>query len=152
MTWYAFFGALEQGFAYGLMVLGVYLTFRVLDFPDLTVDGSLPLGAAVSAVATVEADRGDGLDGGGTTLRRHPTRLRGLASESARRRYGLRACGPVARRRGRSRSPSGGAEKGAEANWEIPFSRACDTNRSDVELTLRARAQAKLRLMAVESA
>ncbi len=51
MTWYAFSGALEQGFAYGLMVLGVYLTFRVLDFPDLTVDGSLPLGAAVSAVA-----------------------------------------------------------------------------------------------------
>jgi putative tryptophan/tyrosine transport system permease protein len=44
-------GALEQGFAFGLMVLGVYLTFRVLDFPDLTVDGSLPLGAAVSAVA-----------------------------------------------------------------------------------------------------
>ena len=33
------------------MVLGVYLTFRVLDFPDLTVDGSLPLGASVSAVA-----------------------------------------------------------------------------------------------------
>jgi len=51
MTWYAFSGALEQGFAYGLMVLGVYLTFRILDFPDLTVDGSLPLGAAVSAVA-----------------------------------------------------------------------------------------------------
>ncbi len=51
MTWYAFYGALEQGFVYGLMVLGVYLTFRVLDFPDLTVDGSLPLGAAVSSVA-----------------------------------------------------------------------------------------------------
>lgn len=51
MTSYALFGALEQGFAYGLMVIGVYLTFRVLDFPDLTVDGSLPLGAAVSAVA-----------------------------------------------------------------------------------------------------
>jgi putative ABC transport system permease protein len=51
MTWYAFYGALEQGFAYGLMVLGVYLTFRVLEFPDLTVDGSLPLGAAVSSVA-----------------------------------------------------------------------------------------------------
>ena len=33
------------------MVLGVFLTFRILDFPDLTVDGSLPLGAAVSAVA-----------------------------------------------------------------------------------------------------
>ena len=50
MTSYAFFGALEQGFAYGLMVIGVYLTFRVLDFPDLTVDGSLPLGASVAAV------------------------------------------------------------------------------------------------------
>ena len=31
------------------MVLGVFITFRVLDFPDLTVDGSLPLGAAVTA-------------------------------------------------------------------------------------------------------
>jgi putative ABC transport system permease protein len=51
MSLYAFLGALEQGCAYGLMVLGVYLTFRILDFPDLTVDGSLPLGAAVSAVA-----------------------------------------------------------------------------------------------------
>ncbi len=51
MTSFAFLGALEQGFAFGLMVLGVYLTFRILDFPDLTVDGSLPLGAAVSAVS-----------------------------------------------------------------------------------------------------
>ncbi len=51
MTWYALIGAIEQGLVYGIMVLGVYLTFRVLDFPDLTVDGSLPLGAAVSAVA-----------------------------------------------------------------------------------------------------
>lgn len=51
MSFFAFIGALEQGFVYGIMVLGVYLTFRVLDFPDLTVDGSLPLGAAVSAVA-----------------------------------------------------------------------------------------------------
>jgi len=51
MTWYAFLGALEQGFVFGIMVLGVYLTFRVLDFPDLTVDGSLPLGASVAAVA-----------------------------------------------------------------------------------------------------
>ncbi|SFM43557.1 ABC transporter permease [Thermodesulforhabdus norvegica] len=49
MTGYAFLGAIEQGCVYGLMVLGVYITFRVLDFPDLTVDGSLPLGAAVSA-------------------------------------------------------------------------------------------------------
>ncbi len=51
MTAYAFIAAVEQGMLYGIMVLGVYLTFRVLDFPDLTVDGSLPLGAAVSAVA-----------------------------------------------------------------------------------------------------
>ena len=40
--------ALEQGLLYCFMVLGVFLTFRVLDFPDLTVDGSLPLGAAVT--------------------------------------------------------------------------------------------------------
>ncbi len=52
MSWYAFIGALEQGLVYGIMVLGVYLTFRVLDFPDLTVDGSLPLGAAVTAAAS----------------------------------------------------------------------------------------------------
>ncbi len=51
MTFYAALGAVEQGFVYGIMVIGVYLTFRILDFPDLTVDGSLPLGAALSAVA-----------------------------------------------------------------------------------------------------
>jgi len=51
MTIYAAIGALEQGLVYGIMVIGVYLTFRILDFPDLTVDGSLPLGAAISAVA-----------------------------------------------------------------------------------------------------
>jgi putative ABC transport system permease protein len=51
MTLYAALGALEQGLVYGIMVIGVYLTFRILDFPDLTVDGSLPLGASVSAVA-----------------------------------------------------------------------------------------------------
>lgn len=51
MTFYAALGAVEQGLVFGIMVMGVYLTFRILDFPDLTVDGSLPLGAAVSAVA-----------------------------------------------------------------------------------------------------
>ncbi len=51
MTWYAALGAVEQGLVYGIMVIGVYLTFRILDFPDLTVDGSLPLGASISAVA-----------------------------------------------------------------------------------------------------
>ena len=51
MTFYAALGAVEQGFVYGIMAIGVYLTFRILDFPDLTVDGSLPLGASISAVA-----------------------------------------------------------------------------------------------------
>jgi putative ABC transport system permease protein len=45
--------ALEQGLLYCFMVLGVFITFRVLDFPDLTVDGSLPLGAAVTAAMIV---------------------------------------------------------------------------------------------------
>ncbi len=44
---------LQQGLLYCFMVLGVYITFRVLDFPDLTVDGSLPLGAAVTAAMLV---------------------------------------------------------------------------------------------------
>ncbi|QWW19738.1 ABC transporter permease [Schaalia sp. 19OD2882] len=42
--------ALDLGLIYGLMALGVYLTFRVLDFADLTVDGSFTTGAAVTAV------------------------------------------------------------------------------------------------------
>ncbi len=46
---YTITSALGQGLIYSFMVLGVFITFRVLDFPDLTVDGSLPLGAAVSA-------------------------------------------------------------------------------------------------------
>jgi putative tryptophan/tyrosine transport system permease protein len=43
-------GALALGLAYGATALGVFLTFRVLAFPDLTIDGSFPLGAAVSAI------------------------------------------------------------------------------------------------------
>lgn len=46
----AFYGAIETGFIYGLVAFGIYVSFRVLDFPDLTVDGSFPLGAAVAAV------------------------------------------------------------------------------------------------------
>jgi len=42
-------GIFIEGLIYGLMVLGVFITFRVLDFPDLTVDGSFPLGAAIMA-------------------------------------------------------------------------------------------------------
>ncbi|WP_102027987.1 ABC transporter permease [Salirhabdus sp. Marseille-P4669] len=50
---YALYGALESGLIYALMALGVYLSFRVLDFPDLTVDGSFVTGGAVSAVLIV---------------------------------------------------------------------------------------------------
>lgn len=49
MSLTAFYGAIVQGLIYGLMVLGVFLTFRILNFPDLTVDGSITLGAAVAA-------------------------------------------------------------------------------------------------------
>jgi putative tryptophan/tyrosine transport system permease protein len=44
---------LEQGLIFGIMVLGVYITYKILDFPDLSVDGSFPLGAAVTASALV---------------------------------------------------------------------------------------------------
>jgi len=40
---------MEQGFIYGILALGVYITYKILDFPDLTVDGSFPLGGAVGA-------------------------------------------------------------------------------------------------------
>ncbi|MGV6873312.1 ABC transporter permease [Pseudochelatococcus sp. B33] len=53
MSSIAFLGAVELGLIYALVGLGVYLSFRVLDFPDLTVDGSFPLGAAVTAVLLV---------------------------------------------------------------------------------------------------
>ncbi len=41
---------LEQGLIYAIMALGIYITYKILDFPDLTVDGSFPFGAAVAAV------------------------------------------------------------------------------------------------------
>ncbi len=41
--------ALEQGGIFAVMALGVYITYKILDFPDLTVDGSFPLGGAVTA-------------------------------------------------------------------------------------------------------
>ena len=46
-------GIFEEGLIYAILALGVLITYRVLDFPDLTVDSSFPLGAAVSAVLTV---------------------------------------------------------------------------------------------------
>lgn len=53
MSTFAWLGAIELGLVFGLVALGVYLSFRVLQFPDLTVDGSFPLGAAVVATLIV---------------------------------------------------------------------------------------------------
>lgn len=53
MSAFAFFGAIELGLVYAFVALGVFLSFRILDFPDLTVDGSFPLGAAVVAVMII---------------------------------------------------------------------------------------------------
>lgn len=47
------FGSFESGIIYAIMALGVYLTFRVLDFPDLTVDGSFVTGAAVASISII---------------------------------------------------------------------------------------------------
>ncbi|MBL3685509.1 ABC transporter permease [Leucobacter zeae] len=69
-------GALELGLIYGVMALGVYLTFRVLNFPDLTVDGSFTTGAATagalitlghSPVLATLAGAGAGLVAGAVT-------------------------------------------------------------------------------------
>ena len=46
-------GTVEQGLIFSLLALGVYLPFRILDFPDLTVEGSFPLGASVAAVLII---------------------------------------------------------------------------------------------------
>lgn len=53
MSLIASLGALEIGLIFGLVALGVYLSFRVINFPDLTVDGSFPLGGAVAAALIV---------------------------------------------------------------------------------------------------
>jgi putative ABC transport system permease protein len=46
-------GVLEEGFAYAIMALGVYITYKILDFPDLSVDGTFPLGGAVAVVLII---------------------------------------------------------------------------------------------------
>lgn len=45
---------LEQGLIYAIMALGVYITYKILDFPDLTVDGSFPMGAAIACILIVK--------------------------------------------------------------------------------------------------
>lgn len=46
-------GTATQGLIYAVLSFGIYITYKILDFPDLTVDGSFPLGAAVTAVMLV---------------------------------------------------------------------------------------------------
>jgi putative ABC transport system permease protein len=41
---------LREGFIYGIMAMGVYITYKILDFPDLSVDGTFPLGACIAAL------------------------------------------------------------------------------------------------------
>lgn len=53
MSMIALLGAVELGLLFALVAMGVFLSFRVLQFPDLTVDGSFPLGAAVAATLIV---------------------------------------------------------------------------------------------------
>lgn len=49
-------GAVSQGVLWGIMVLGVFITFRLLDIPDMTCDGSFALGGCVCAVLIVNND------------------------------------------------------------------------------------------------
>ena len=46
-------GIIEQGLIYGIMAMGIYISYKILNFPDLSVDGTFPLGAAVSAAMMV---------------------------------------------------------------------------------------------------
>lgn len=46
-------GILEEGLVYAIMALGVYITYKILDFPDLSVDGTFPMGAALTASAII---------------------------------------------------------------------------------------------------
>ncbi len=53
MSFYSFLSAIELGLIYSLMVLGLFVSYRILNIPDLTVDGSFTLGAAVAVVMTL---------------------------------------------------------------------------------------------------
>lgn len=48
-----FLGIMEEGLVYAIIALGVYITYKILDFPDLSVDGTFPLGGAVTAILIV---------------------------------------------------------------------------------------------------
>lgn len=47
-------GTIEQGLIFAIMALGLYISYKILDFPDLTVDGSFPMGAAIAASLMVK--------------------------------------------------------------------------------------------------
>ena len=78
MTFYAFMGSMEIGLIFALVALGVLISFRILNFPDLSVDGTFPLGGAVAAIliskgsnpflATAAATAAGGLAGLATGL------------------------------------------------------------------------------------
>ena len=53
MSAIAFLGALEMGIIYGIVAFGVFITYRMLDFPDLSVEGTFPMGGAVAAAAVL---------------------------------------------------------------------------------------------------
>ncbi|MDN9010503.1 ABC transporter permease [Brevibacillus laterosporus] len=84
----AMMGALEQGLLFAVMALGVYLTFRILTFPDLTVDGSFALGGAMAAtlisegtnpvLATLVATGGGALAGAFTGVLTTKGKINGL--------------------------------------------------------------------------
>ena len=46
-------GAIEEGLLFSIVSMGVYITYKILDFPDLSVDGTYPLGAAITAVLLI---------------------------------------------------------------------------------------------------
>lgn len=46
-------GVFEQGFIYAIMAIGLYITYKILDFPDLSVDGTFPLGAAITVMLII---------------------------------------------------------------------------------------------------
>ena len=61
---YTYLGAVDLGLIWGFLALGVYITFRLLDIADLTVDGSFATGGAVCAVSAAPGMAFDGLQCG----------------------------------------------------------------------------------------
>ena len=79
-------GVFEQGFIYAVMALGVYITYKILDFPDLSVDSTFPLGAAITTVLLMNGFNpvADPFNGGGSGSRGfdrdHPRKVQSQGS------------------------------------------------------------------------